>query len=232
MVEAPYSLASQGIACDESGLEGLPQRLRSLRPKVVFIQRSRGYAPRPSLSVGEIEELIAIVRTESPESLTIVDNCYGEFVEEREPLEAGADAIAGSLIKNVGGGLAPTGGYVIGRAGVVERVAARHYAPGLRDALGPTLGFGRALLQGLFTGPVVVGECLRGLDFAAALFGELGYEVDPLPLGPRTDIVQAITLGDREALLRFARGLQSVLPVNARFTPEPGPESPATSIRS
>ncbi len=133
----------------------------------------------------------------------IVDNCYGEFVEEREPLEVGADAIAGSLIKNIGGGLAPAGGYVIGRKEIVELTATRLYAPGLRDALGSTLGFGRALLQGLFSAPALVGESLRGLDFAATLFSELGFKVEPLGGAPRTDTVQAITLGSPEALDRL-----------------------------
>jgi cystathionine beta-lyase family protein involved in aluminum resistance len=129
----------------------------------------------------------------------------------------------GSLIKNLGGGLAPGGGYVAGRAGVVERVAARLYAPGLGDALGPTFGFGRAFVQGLFVAPLVVEQTLRGLDFTAALFAQLGYRVDPQPGAVRTDIVQAIRLGERDALIRFAEGLQKAMPVNARYRPEPGP---------
>ena len=128
----------------------------------------------------------------------------------------------GSLIKNLGGTLAPAGGYVAGRSDLVERVAARLYAPGLGDALGPTLGFGRAFVQGLFLAPLIVEQTLRGLDFAAALFAELGYEVDPQPGAKRTHIVQAIRLGNSELLQRFARGLQTAMPVNARFRPEPG----------
>ncbi len=158
-----------------------------------------------------------------PAAVVFVDNCYGELVEEREPLEAGADVIAGSLIKNVGGGLAPTGGYVAGRADLIERIAARVFAPGIGAGLGPTLGFGRALVQGLFYAPLVVAETLRGLDFAAALFAELGYAVDPAPGELRADIVQAIRLGSRERLIAFARGLQRAMPLNARFAPEPGP---------
>jgi cystathionine beta-lyase family protein involved in aluminum resistance len=129
----------------------------------------------------------------------------------------------GSLIKNLGGGLAPAGGYVAGSADVVERVAARLYAPGLGSALGPTLGFGRTFIQGLFAAPLVVAECLAGLDFAAALFSELGVGVDPLPGGARYDIVQAIRLGSAERVIAFARGLQRAMPVNAGFAPEPGP---------
>lgn len=231
LTSAPYSLASEGIEYAEVPLDGqmrfdpgaLAEHLATAPARTIFVQRSRGYNPRPSMSIADIEELVSVVRSFTPDALVIVDNCYGEFVEDREPLEVGADAIAGSLIKNVGGGLAPAGGYVIGRANVVERVAARLYAPGLRDALGSTLGFGRALLQGLFTAPLLVGESLRGLDFAAALFAQLGFEVEPLAGAHRTDTVQAITLGSADAVLRFAQGLQSVLPVNARFKPEPGP---------
>ena len=224
LTSAPFSLASQGIRYDEAPFEAgaLVARLRADAPRIVFVQRSRGYSSRRSLTVAQIGEIVALVRADAPGALVIVDNCYGELVEEREPLEAGADAIVGSLIKNLGGGLAPGGGYVIGTDAVVTRVAARLYAPGLGDALGPTLGFGRALIQGLFQAPLIVGESLRGLDFVAALFAELGFAVDPAAGAARTDIVQAIGLGSPEALLRFARALQSVLPVNARFAPEPG----------
>ncbi|MDB5093642.1 MAG: hypothetical protein JWO85_1743, partial [Candidatus Eremiobacteraeota bacterium] len=156
-------------------------------------------------------------------ALIFVDNCYGELVEEREPLEVGADLVAGSLIKNLGGGLAPTGGYLAGGAAALERIAARVFAPGIGAGLGPTLGYGRALVQGLFYAPLIVAETLRGLDFAAALFAELGFAVDPAPGEARTDIVQAIGLGSRERLIAFARGLQRAMPINARFAPEPGP---------
>ena len=146
-----------------------------------------------------------------------------ELVEEREPLEAGADVIAGSLIKNLGGGLAPAGGYLAGSTAAIERIATRVFAPGIGAGLGPTLGFGRTLMQGLFYAPLVVAETLRGLEFVAALFGELGFAVDPAPGTARTDIVQAIRLGSAARLIAFARGLQRALPVNARFAPEPGP---------
>ena len=192
-------------------------------PAVVFVQRSRGYAARRSLSIEAIAQIVAVVRERAPQAVVFVDNCYGELVEEREPLEVGADMIAGSLIKNVGGGLAPAGGYVAGRADLIERIAARVFAPGIGAGLGPTLGLGRTLMQGLFYAPLVVGEALRGLDFAASLFALLGCEVDPLPGELRTDIIQAIRLGDERHLLAFARGLQRALPVNARFAPEPGP---------
>jgi cystathionine beta-lyase family protein involved in aluminum resistance len=228
---APHALVTRGAryaevprtASGETDLAALGAAVRELRPAVVFVQRSRGYGVRRSLSVDAIAALVEVVRPAHREAVVLVDNCYGELVEEREPLEAGADVIAGSLIKNLGGGLAPAGGYVAGRAGLVERIATRVFAPGIGAGLGPTLGFGRALVQGLFYAPLVVAEALRGLDFAAALFAELGFAVDP-PAGElRTDIVQAIRLGSRERLLAFARGLQRAMPLNARFAPEPGP---------
>ena len=231
LVDAPYSPVARGAAYAEvertipgdADLVALAAALRAQPPAVVFVQRSRGYAARRSLSIEAIERIAGVVRTHAPEAIVFVDNCYGELVEEREPLEVGADVIAGSLIKNVGGGLAPTGGYIAGRAALLERIAARVFAPGIAAGLGPTLGFGRSLMQGLFYAPLVIGETLRGLDFAASLFALLGFEVDPLPGELRTDIVQAIRLGSRERLIAFARGLQTALPVNARFTPEPGP---------
>jgi cystathionine beta-lyase family protein involved in aluminum resistance len=144
------------------------------------------------------------------------------LVEEREPLEAGADLVIGSLIKNIGGGIAPTGGYIAGRADLIDQIATRIYAPGIGAGLGPTLGVGRAFIQGFFYAPLVVGETLRGLNFAAALFAELGFAVDPAAGAARADIVQSIRLGTPEKLVAFARGLQRTLPINARFAPEPG----------
>ena len=230
IVTAPYALVTRGVryeevprtAHGETDLGALVETVRRERPAVVFVQRSRGYAVRRSLSIAAIEAIAGAVHGACGETLVFVDNCYGELVEEREPLEAGADVIAGSLIKNLGGGLAPAGGYVAGRRDVVERIAARVFAPGIGAGLGPTLGFGRALVQGLFYAPLIVAEALRGLDFAAALFAELGFAVDPEPGSERTDIVQAIRLGAPEKLIAFARGLQRALPVNARFAPEPG----------
>jgi len=231
IVTAKHSLMSDGRLYDEVPLAGdgnvdiaeLKKRVRSLAPRAVFVQRSRGYSTRRSLSINTIAAIASAVKAASPQTLVLVDNCYGELVEEREPLEVGADAIMGSLIKNIGGGLAPTGGYIAGRAEVIERVATRVFAPGLGAGLGPTLGFGRALIQGLFYAPGVVENALRGLDFAAALFLALGFSVSPAPGSVRTDIVQAIGLGDRAKLIAFARGLQRAMPINARFAPEPGP---------
>jgi len=227
--EAPQSLVDDGIAYREIplsaggvDLDAVARALREEDDATVFIQRSRGYASRPSLSIAQIETAIAAVKRLAPRAPVLVDNCYGELVEDREPAHAGADLVMGSLIKNLGGSLAPGGAYVAGRRELVERVAVRLYAPGLRDRLGPTLGFGRAFCQGLFLAPLVVEQSLRSLDFFAAVFEELGYGVDPKPGEPRTDIVQAIALQSPERLARFAAGLQAAMPVNARFRPEPG----------
>lgn len=228
--DAPHALVAQGVEYREVALNtdgdvdlrAVETALARTRDATVFIQRSRGYAPRPSLSIAQCERAIQTVKRIAPSALVLVDNCYGELVEEREPSHAGADLVMGSLIKNLGGSLAPAGAYVAGRAPLVQRVAARLYAPGLGDALGPSLGIGRELCQGLFLAPLIVEQSLRGLDFTAALFENLGYVVDPKPGARRTDIVQAIQLGSAELLQRFAAGLQAALPVNARFRPEPG----------
>jgi cystathionine beta-lyase family protein involved in aluminum resistance len=228
--DAPYSLVKQGVAYREiallpDGAVDLPAVLSALAEQpaaAIFVQRSRGYAPRRSLRIDECARVFAAVKARAPDASILVDDCYGELVETREPTHVGADLAMGSLIKNLGGSVAPGGGYVVGRGDLVERVAARLYAPGIGGALGPTLGFGRALVQGLFLAPLIVEQCLRGLDFAAALFAELGYRVDPAPGAVRADIVQAIALGSPERLTRFAAGLQEALPVNARFRPEPG----------
>ena len=229
--DAPDSLATSGgfayreIALRADGTidsNAVERELRGIERGAIFVQRSRGYATRPSLTIAELQRAFAAIRALRDDLPILVDNCYGELVEEREPTHVGADLAMGSLIKNLGGALAPTGGYCVGRADLVERIASTLYAPGLGDALGPTLGFGKAFIQGLFQAPSVVEAALRTLDFTAALFSELGYRVDPAPGSRRTDIVQAIALGSRERVLGFARGLQSVLPINARFRPEPG----------
>jgi cystathionine beta-lyase family protein involved in aluminum resistance len=236
IVDAPYSLVSRGaryreIALDERGgvhLEALAAACEA-GVDAVFVQRSRGYASRASLSATACGEIASVVHRIAPAAFVLVDNCYGELVEATEPTHHGADAVMGSLIKNLGGALAPGGAYVAGRADVIERVAARHFAPGLGTGVGPTLGHGRALVQGLFNAPLVVDECLAGLDLAAALFqgleADLGFGVvlNPKPGAMRYDIVQAIGLGSRKRLIAFARGLQRAMPLNARFAPEPGP---------
>jgi cystathionine beta-lyase family protein involved in aluminum resistance len=229
--DAEHSLVSQGVQYEEialrpdgsADLDAIAAAAAAPNAAAVFVQRSRGYASRPSLDVASCERIVARVKAVAPHVLVLVDNCYGELVEAREPCQAGADLVMGSLIKNLGGGLAPGGGYIAGRNDLVERVSARLYAPGLRSGLGPTFGFGRAFVQGLFIAPTVVEQTLRGLDFAAALFEELGFAVAPRAGAVRTDIVQAIVLREPGLLLRFAAGLQMAMPLNARFRPEPGP---------
>jgi cystathionine beta-lyase family protein involved in aluminum resistance len=212
------------VALDEHGLPdhyGIAAALATL-PEVVFIQRSRGYARRRALSIGDIDAIVKLVRAHSPASIIVVDNCYGEFVELREPCAVGADLVVGSLIKNPGGGLAPAGAYVAGRAALVERVASSVFALGLGRNVGPTLEVTRWLMAGLHRAPHAVAESLKILDFAAALFAALGFVVDPTPGAPRFDIIQAIQLGDPQKLIRFAEGLQKMLPVNSRARPVPG----------
>jgi cystathionine beta-lyase family protein involved in aluminum resistance len=229
--DADHSLVAQGVRYEEVALredgsvdlDAIAEAASARNAAAVFVQRSRGYAPRPSLDIAACARIVARVKDVAPSVVVLVDNCYGELVEEHEPTSAGADLIMGSLIKNLGGGLAPGGGYIAGRSDLVERASARLYAPGLRSGVGPTLGFGRAFVQGLFVAPMVVEQTLRGLDFAAALFAELGFAVDPQPGAVRSDIVQAIRLHEPELLLRFAAGLQKAMPLNARFRPEPGP---------
>lgn len=218
--QAQHDTAAQGDTLFD--LDAIAGALADPNVAAVFVQRSRGYAPRPSVTIAQCERAFAQIKSHRPDVAILVDNCYGELVEDREPTHVGADLVMGSLIKNLGGTLAPAGGYVAGRASMVERVAARLYAPGLSDALGPTLGYGRAFIQGLFLAPLVIEQTLRGLDFAAALFEELGYPVDPKPGAVRTDIVQAIRLGSVERLISFSQALQTAMPVNARFRPEPG----------
>jgi cystathionine beta-lyase family protein involved in aluminum resistance len=192
-------------------------------PDVIFVQRSRGYAPRPALSIDDIDALIRKVRTHSPSSIVVVDNCYGEFVELREPSAVGADIVIGSLIKNPGGGLAPAGAYVAGNTALIDAIADKVFAPGLGRKVGPTLDTPRLLFAGLHRAPKVVAESLKIMDFAAALFARLGYPVSPKAGAVRYDIIQAIGLGNSAKLTAFTEGLQLMMPVNARAKPEPGP---------
>ena len=189
--------------------------------KIIYIQRSRGYSLRPSLSVGEIGKIIKTVKSVKPEILTVVDNCYGEFVEKTEPTEAGADLIIGSLIKNPGGGIAPTGGYIAGRADLVELCANRLTTPATGKEVGATLGHTRELFMGLFHAPHVTGEALKTAIFAAELLTRLGYDVTPTSHEPRADIIQAVLLGDEKSLVAFCQGMQKGAPVDSFVVPEP-----------
>lgn len=191
------------------------------KTKLITIQRSKGYATRPSYSVEEIGKLIAFCKECKPDVLCMVDNCYGEFVETQEPTNVGADMVVGSLIKNLGGGLAPTGGYVCGRKECIERCAYRLSAPGLGREVGANLGLLTSFYQGLFLAPTVVSSAVRGAVFAAGCYEKLGFRVVPGSGETRRDIIQAVELGSREAIVAFCKGIQSAAPVDSYVTPEP-----------
>ena len=191
------------------------------RTKLVTIQRSKGYATRPTFSVKQIGELIAFVKNINPNIICMVDNCYGEFVEEREPLEVGADMIVGSLIKNPGGGLAPIGGYIVGKKECVENAAYRLTSPGLGKEVGASLGVIQSFYQGLFLSPTVVSGALKGAIFAANIFEDLGFDVIPNGTETRHDIIQAVTFHNEEAMIAFCEGIQAAAPVDSYVTPEP-----------
>ena len=191
------------------------------KTKLITIQRSKGYATRPSYSVEEIGKLIAFCKECKPDVLCMVDNCYGEFVETQEPTNVGADMVVGSLIKNLGGGLAPTGGYVCGRKECIERCAYRLSAPGLGREVGANLGLLTSFYQGLFLAPTVVSSAVRGAVFAAGCYEKLGFRVVPGSGETRRDIIQAVELGSREAMVAFCKGIQSAAPVDSYVTPEP-----------
>ena len=201
--------------------EGLALAVRDPRVKAVLIQRSKGYATRASLSVEEIGKLCAVVRKNNMDAVILVDNCYGEFVEEQEPTHVGADLVVGSLIKNPGGGLAPTGAYIAGRHDLVEGAAQRLTCPGIGRECGSTLGNNRLLYQGLFMAPHTVAQALKTAVFAARLMELLGYETEPKSGAVRHDIIQMIHLGGPEAVKRFCKGIQSGAPVDSYVTPEP-----------
>lgn len=220
---ADWGVRYKELALTESGqvdLEGLEAAIGP-DTQVCAIQRSRGYSWRPSITIDELEVIIRRIREIRPDMIVFVDNCYGEFTETREPIEVGADLIAGSLIKNPGAGIVPMGGYVIGRADLVHRAACRFTAPGIGAAGGASLGANRLLFQGLFMAPHVVGEALKGATLAARLFGDLGYAVSPAWDEPRTDIIQSIRFEDADKLVAFCQGIQAASPINAYVTPIP-----------
>ena len=226
--ESPCSLKEYGVSYRQVDL--LPDggfdypRIREAiteKTKLITIQRSKGYATRPSFSVAQIGELIAFCKEIKPDVTVMVDNCYGEFVEAQEPSDVGADMIVGSLIKNPGGGLAPIGGYICGTEKCVSRCAYRLSAPGLGQEVGANLGLLPALYQGFFLAPTVVAGALKGAIFAANLYEQLGYRVIPAGAEDRHDIIQAVELGSPEAMLAFCEGIQAAAPVDSYVTPVP-----------
>lgn len=206
---------------DKPDLEGIAKAVSDQNVKAVLIQRSKGYSTRASLSVAEIGEICQIIKKSNPNTAIIVDNCYGEFVETLEPTHVGADLVVGSLIKNPGGGLAPTGGYIAGRKDLVEGAARRLTVPGIGGECGCTLGQNRLLYQGLFLAPHTVAQAVKTAVFAAKVMELLGYETEPHSSAVRHDIIQMIHMKDPEALKKFCKGIQFGAPVDSYVTPEP-----------
>ena len=202
-------------------LSGMAKAAADPRVKAVLIQRSKGYSTRSSLSVEEIGEMCRLIKAANPGAAIIVDNCYGEFVEEQEPTQVGADLVVGSLIKNPGGGLAPTGGYIAGRRDLVEGAAMRLTVPGIGKECGCTLGNNRSLYQGLFLAPHTVAQAVKTAVFAARIMELLGYGTEPASHMPRHDIIQMLCFGEPEKLKRFCKGIQSGAPAAPYVTPEP-----------
>ena len=222
------SLAEYGISYRQVDLlpdgefdwDGIEKALNE-KTKLVTIQRSKGYASRPTLSVKRIGELIHFIKERKPDVLCMVDNCYGEFVEKIEPSEVGADMVVGSLIKNPGGGLAPCGGYIAGRKDCIEQAAYRLSSPGLGKEVGATLGVTTSLTQGLFLAPTVVKGALKGAVFAANIYEKLGFKVIPDSKESRHDIIQEVEFHDPELMVAFCEGIQAAAPVDSFVRPEP-----------
>jgi cystathionine beta-lyase family protein involved in aluminum resistance len=227
--KGPGSLREYGVgyrqvdvtADDKPDLAAIVAAVQEPRVKAVLIQRSKGYSTRASLGVEEIGSICAAIRAANPGVSILVDNCYGEFVETKEPTQVGADLVVGSLIKNPGGGLAPTGGYIAGRRDLVEGAAMRLTAPGIGKECGCTLGSNRSLYQGLFLAPHTTAQAVKTAVFAARMMELLGYAVEPASAAVRRDIIQMLHFGSPEPLKRFCKGIQFGAPVDSYVTPEP-----------
>ena len=202
-------------------LTQIKNKMSKKKYKVIYIQRSRGYTLRDSLSVEKIKKIIDCAKNIDPNIVVMVDNCYGEFTEKEEPTEVGADLVVGSLIKNPGGGIARTGGYIAGKSELIEKCACRLTCPGIGKEIGATLGINRELFMGIFNAPHAVAEALKTAVFAAAVFEIMGYEVFPKSSDDRCDIVQSVVLRSREALINFCKGIQQGSPVDSFVSPEP-----------
>ena len=220
---AEYGITYRQVELLEDGYFDYPAIEKAIneKTKLVTIQRSKGYASRPTLSAEQIGELIAFVKSIKPEVICMVDNCYGEFVERIEPSDLGADMVVGSLIKNPGGGLAPIGGYIAGTRQCIENAAYRLGSPGLGREVGASLGVNQSFFQGLFLAPTVVSGALKGAIFAANVYESLGFDVVPNSTEPRYDIIQAITFGKPEGVIAFCQGIQAAAPVDSYVSPEP-----------
>lgn len=220
---AEYGITYRQTDLKEDGTFDYPAIEQALTPKtrLVSIQRSKGYQTRPSFSVSQIGELIAFIKKRRPDVICMVDNCYGEFVDILEPSDAGADLMAGSLIKNPGGGLAPIGGYIVGKKELVEQAAYRMTCPGLGKEVGASLDVKQSFYQGFFLAPTVVKGALKGAIYAAAVYESLGYPVLPGSQETRQDIIQSVTFGTPEKVIAFCQGIQAAAPVDSYVIPEP-----------
>ena len=220
---AEYQISYSQVDLKEDGsfdYEKIKSAIKS-NTKMATIQRSKGYQTRPTFSVKEIGELIAFLKDLKPDIICMVDNCYGEFVEVKEPMDVGADLMVGSLIKNPGGGLAPIGGYIVGKKDLIENAAYRLTSPGLGREVGASLGINQSFYQGLFLAPTVVSGALKGAIFAANLYEDLGFDVLPNKTESRYDIIQAVTFHKAEGVISFCKGIQAAAPVDSFVTPEP-----------
>lgn len=220
---AEYGVSYAEVCLKDDGafdFEGIKNAIND-KTKMVTIQRSKGYASRRSIPVEDLGEAISFVKKIRPDVIVMIDNCYGEFVEEKEPSEFGADMIVGSLIKNPGGGLCPTGGYIAGTKECIENAAYRLTSPGLGKEVGASLGMMQSYFEGFFLSPVITSGALKTATFASKLYDSLGFAVIPKPSEKRTDIIQAVTLKTREALCAFCEGIQEAAPVDSYVTPEP-----------
>lgn len=226
--ENASSLKSYDVNYDQIDLidndfdyEGIKRRLQESKVKVIEIQRSKGYSARKSITIEQLEKVIKAIREVDKEVIIMVDNCYCEFVTKVEPIEIGADIVVGSLIKNLGGGLAPNGAYVVGRKDLVELAAERLTAPGEGKEVGPTLGINKSILQGLFSAPSVVASSLKTAVLASKILEELGYKTEPKYDEKRADIVQTIEFGAPDKLIKYCQGIQMASPIDSCSVPEP-----------
>ena len=228
IVENPSSLKAFGVKYEQIemkngkfDIEAIKARVTREDIKLIITQRSRGYLYRDAFTMDEFEEVFKMIRTVNHTAIIMVDNCYGEFVEEREPIEVGADIAVGSLIKNAGGGIAQTGGYIVGKKEVIELISDRYSAPGLGKEGGASFNHNRQILQGIFMAPHVVNQALKTAVFAAYMLEKLGYEVSPKYNAKRSDIVQMIKFEDSKKLIKFCQGIQAASPVDSHVVPEP-----------
>jgi cystathionine beta-lyase family protein involved in aluminum resistance len=218
-----YGISYQDVDLNSDGSFNEAAILNAIdeKTKMVYIQRSAGYSWRPAIKIEDIEQIIKSVKKKKSDLIVMVDNCYGEFLDYKEPTNVGADLMAGSLIKNPGGGLALTGGYIVGKHDLVEKVAARLTSPGIGKECGLTFGQTRSMLQGFFMAPTVVAGAIKGAIFTSKLYENLGYEVCPGPSAYRSDIIQAVKLGSAEKVIKFCEGIQAAAPVDSYVTPTP-----------